>query len=354
MGPCPDSKKDYLFLYDSNVLLKKKPKQLKNCYISLKKRTPIIRIHHFSYDAPNNSKVELSINVGNWHHQWSHWALLHSKNTDVKHEMKRQQWTKQQSGRSQLWGSWLPTQRSAGTPPAPAGTVGPGTWAARRRPRPPPGPGQTEPHGDASDPPDPSRPPCSPTSHRWSQDARKAESWTRWRSGRHSSGEGLITTGSNVTRTPEGRKKCDSHFVWSDRTWRCRCSPSSVGSPGTLPWSRRTGSPSSWASRTGPRRRSPLEQSCSDWSGCWARDSRCCTQSVALESFCLRRTQSASTQTWQGRAALTDLTEKNSNNKQKPQKELHDCFEVFCWLLLPYLSHGVHVLASHQTRKNPF
>lgn len=145
-----------------------------------------------------------------------HNTLLHSKNTDVKHEMKRKQRTKQQSGRTQLWGSWLPTRRSAGTPPAPAGTVGPGIWAAHRGPRPPSGPGQTEPHGDASDPPDPSRPPCTPTFHRSSQGARKAESWTRWRSGRHSSGEHWLVTAE--TQHKHLKKKKDVTHISYDPT----------------------------------------------------------------------------------------------------------------------------------------
>lgn len=38
-----------------------------------------------------------------------HVTLLHSKNTDAKHELKRERQTKQPGGRSQLWGSWRPT-----------------------------------------------------------------------------------------------------------------------------------------------------------------------------------------------------------------------------------------------------
>lgn len=113
----------------------------------------------------------------------------------------------------------------------------------------------------------------------------------------------------NLTWSCWGKIKLDSHFVWSDRTSRYHCIPSSVGSWGSLPWSKRTGNPGNWASHTGPRPHSPLEQSCSAWSGCWARDSRCCTQNNDLGSFCLHRTQSANTRgvTWRHTRPLTNI-----------------------------------------------
>lgn len=117
-----------------------------------------------------------------WSDYTAHVTLLHSKNIDAKHKLKRETKTKQHGGRSQLWGSWLPTLWSAGTPPSPAGTVVRGSWEAQKRPRRHLGPVQTEPHGDASDQPDRSDPPCTPASGRCSQDARAHESWTHWKS----------------------------------------------------------------------------------------------------------------------------------------------------------------------------
>lgn len=84
----------------------------------------------------------------------------------------------------------------------------------------------------------------------------------------------------------------NSHFGWSCMTLCCRCSPSSFGNQYNPPWSGCTGSPGSWASRTEPRPHSPHEQSYSDWSACWAQDSRCCTHNSDLGSLCLHKTRS--------------------------------------------------------------
>ena len=205
-------------------------------------------------------------------------TLLHSGNTDVKRELIWDQKTKQDSGRSQFWGSRRPTLWSAGTCPSPAGTAALGSQEAHRRPRRHPGPVLSGPHGDASDQPDPSDPQCSPTSDHWSQDARTPESWTRWKSARQRwvPVQGSLCWLRKLTENLTERKYwtlvwgekniLDSQLVRSDRTSRCRCIPSSVCSRGTLPWSKHTGNPGNWASHTGPRIHSSLEQSCRSWS----------------------------------------------------------------------------------------
>lgn len=125
-----------------------------------------------------------------------YWArhLFHSVKTNGKPELK----TKRHSGRSQLWGSWLPTLWSAGTPPPPAGTVVHGSSRAHGRPRRHSRPVLSEPHGEASNRPGPSGPSCSPTSGRWSLGARTPECWTHWKSEKQIFGEPLLVTGLQI------------------------------------------------------------------------------------------------------------------------------------------------------------
>lgn len=67
------------------------------------------------------------------------------------------------------------------------------------------------------------------------------------------------------------------HSLWSGRIWRCHWRPSTAGCRHTPQGWGRTDNPCSLVSHISPTLRSPPGSSCSGWSKCAGRHSRCCS-----------------------------------------------------------------------------